>query len=146
VAACGDDRSNPPYRPARSSLPGRALVPRSQFGSKKRNAAPPRVAGALRGGGGGTGSQEADRKARVASQRRALGEPAQNPASQPRGGVAARAGARAGEAAAAAGRAVRAAVASEQRRPELLLPVPFPRQRPLFFRVLPRRCEFLRLV
>ena len=32
MAACGGDRNDPPYRSARSSLPGRALVPRSQFG------------------------------------------------------------------------------------------------------------------
>ena len=31
VAACGDDRNDPPYLFARSLLPGRALVPRSQF-------------------------------------------------------------------------------------------------------------------
>jgi hypothetical protein len=40
VAACGDDRNDHPYRPARSSLPGRALVPRSQFGAQMKPAVP----------------------------------------------------------------------------------------------------------
>jgi hypothetical protein len=38
VATCGGDRDNPPYRSARSSLPGRALVPRSQFGVQMKPA------------------------------------------------------------------------------------------------------------
>jgi hypothetical protein len=43
VAACGDDRNDPPYpyRSARSSFPGRAFVPRSQFGVQKMKPAVP---------------------------------------------------------------------------------------------------------
>jgi hypothetical protein len=40
VAACGDDRNDPPYRSARSSLLGRALAPRSQFGVQMKPAVP----------------------------------------------------------------------------------------------------------
>jgi hypothetical protein len=41
VAACGgDDRKDPPYRPARSSLPGRALATRSQFRAQMKPAVP----------------------------------------------------------------------------------------------------------
>ena len=38
MVACGDDRNDPPYRSARSSLPGRALVPISQFGVQMKPA------------------------------------------------------------------------------------------------------------
>ena len=38
MAACGDDRNDPPYRPARSFLQGRALVPRSQLGVQMKPA------------------------------------------------------------------------------------------------------------